>query len=69
MKKLAMLSLVFIALIFTSCGDSAKKDNSSKKGNTTDLENAKLVGDEIINTTYGDIELQHTFMTKFTKAF
>jgi len=31
--------------------------------NTTDLKNAKLVGDEIINTTYGKIELQHTFMT------
>ncbi len=35
MKKLAMTSLVFIALIFTSCGDSATKDNSSKKDNTT----------------------------------
>jgi len=31
--------------------------------NTTDLKNAKLVGDEIINTIYGTIELQHTFMT------
>jgi len=34
MKNLTITSLVLIALIFTSCGNSAKKDNTSKKEST-----------------------------------
>ena len=41
MRKLEINSLILIALIFTSCGDSATKEN------TTVLKNAKLVSDEI----------------------
>ena len=29
----------------------------------TDLKGAKLYGDEVINTPYGTIELEHNFMT------
>jgi hypothetical protein len=68
-----LFAIAALLINLTACGEqstsTAKASPSTasivgktlKDSNTTDLKNAKLVGDEVINTTYGKIELQHTF--------
>jgi hypothetical protein len=65
MKK-SLLELIFALLVLQTTSIYAAASvagKTLKDSNTTDLKNAKLVGDEVINTPYGKIELQHTFMT------
>jgi hypothetical protein len=47
MKQIGLWIAIFAVF---ATGVTAVAQNNS---NTTDLENAKLVGDEVINTTYG----------------
>ena len=56
MKKNIFYIGVIFALLIAGC----QTENNS---NITQLEDAKLVGDEIINTPYGDIEIQHNYIT------
>ncbi len=59
---LAFMCSILLAL--SGCDKSPEEAKTTlKDSNTTDLKNAELVGDEVINTIYGKIELQHTFMT------
>ena len=54
-KSIFYIGVIF-ALLIVGC---QTEDNL----NTTQLKEAKLYGDEIINTPYGDIELQHNYIT------
>ena len=56
MRKSIFYIGVIFALLIVGC---QTEDNL----NTTQLKEAKLYGDEIINTPYGDIELQHNYIT------
>ena len=60
MRKI-ILSLAIIAILFSSCEHKAV---SPTPQNGTNLENAKLVGDESINTPYGNVNIEHNYITK-----
>jgi hypothetical protein len=49
-NKMKQIGLCIAVIAVFATGVTAAAQNNS---NTTDLENAKLVGDEVINTTYG----------------
>ena len=61
MKYLATFFLT--VLIITSCTKKEKPDFPNTKGHENiALEGATLVDDEIIETPYGQVELQHNFL-------
>jgi len=60
MKKI-IFSLVIVTILFSSC---EQKSGVPTSQNGTNLENAKLVGDESINTPYGNVSIEHNYITK-----
>ncbi len=60
MKKI-IFSFVLGVVVLTSCNNEKTTNDSSSKG--VSLEEATLIGDETINSFYGDLELQNNFVT------
>ncbi|MCK5907923.1 MAG: DUF1254 domain-containing protein, partial [Flavobacteriales bacterium] len=53
--------MVIITTLFSSCNQNAESPTSQ---DGTSLANAKLVGDESINTPYGNVGIEHNYITK-----
>lgn len=68
MKKNSIQFVVGIGILsaILACNSGTKeqeKPSTEEPGNAVTLDNAKLNGDEKIMTPYGEIELQHTYIT------
>ena len=60
MNQIALYS-VLVAALLSSC---TQKEVSPSSQNSTSLERAKLVGNELINTPYGAISIEHNYITE-----
>ena len=60
MKKTIFILGIAALIIVTSCQNKVTQNNKSQ---CIALEKAKLVHDEIINAPYGDVEIQHNYIT------
>lgn len=60
MKKTILILGVALLIFAISCQN---KETQNEESQGISLEKAKLVGDEIINTSYGDVEIQHNYIT------
>lgn len=59
-----IVTFVITVLIITSCTNKEKSSLSNDKvSEDISLEDATLIDNEIINTPYGQVELQHSFLT------
>jgi len=55
---------VFALLMIAGCGNKEKSDITSEiDTDTLSLDDAELIGDENIHTPYGNLELQHNYLT------
>jgi len=65
MKNIKIHSPVMLAILLlaAACSTNEKLKPASEQAGSVSLDKAKLNGDEKISTPYGEIELQHTYMT------
>jgi len=62
LKSVALI--VFATLLLASCNTKGKSEiTTENRSENVSLEEAKLIGDEKINTLFGTLELQHNFLT------
>lgn len=66
MKKKYSLIVILVAAFLTSCINSGKTDSTATA--SISLEDASLKGDETISSPYGEIKLEHNYITEGSDA-